>query len=83
MLSKGKGKLSVVHEGGVSDVKRGGSSQTGSGQEDVGVVQDEEEVVEHRLLVLPRRAAEVAEEAATGDHHLARRVLSCNGLSRH
>ena len=72
VLPKGKGKLCVVHKRGVGHVKRGGSSQAWSGQQDVGVVEDEEQVVEHGLLVLPGRAAEVAKEATAGDDHLAR-----------
>ena len=46
MLPKGKGKLCVVHKGGVGHVERGGSPQAWSGQQDVGVVEDEEQVGE-------------------------------------
>ena len=37
--------------------------------------EDEDEVIEHGLLVLARGAAKVAEESAAGDHHLVGGVL--------
>ena len=45
------------------------------GQENIGILQQEREVLEHGLLIGSRGAAEVAEEAAAGHHHFVRRVL--------
>lgn len=74
-VPEGKSQLRVIHEGGVGHVEGGGTTQGGAGQQDVRVLKQEGQVVEHRLLVLASRPAEVTEELAARDHHLVRRIL--------
>lgn len=72
---KSKGQFSVVHERGVGYVEGCRPAQGWPGQQDVRVLQQEGQVVEHGLLVLATRPAEVTEELAARYHHLMRRIL--------
>lgn len=74
-VPESKGQFCIIHEGGVGHIEGGGATQGGTGQQDVGVLEQEGQVVEHRLLVLASRPAEVTEELAARDHHLVRRIL--------
>ncbi len=47
-----------------------------SWEQDVSMLENEDQVIEHCFLVEPRRAAEVAQESAAGNNHLVgRRIL--------
>jgi len=74
-IPEGESELCVLHEGGNSHVKRRAASQRGPGEQNVAVLQQEGQVVEHGLLVLARRSAEVAQEPAASHHHLVGCVL--------
>lgn len=74
-LPESQCQLGVVHERGVGHVERSRAAQGGPREQDVRVIQQEGQVVEHGLLVLATRPAEVTKELAAGDHHLVRGVL--------
>lgn len=74
-LPESQSQLGVVHERGVGHVERSRAAQGGPREQDVRVIQQERQVVEHGLLVLATRPAEVTKELAAGDHHLVRGVL--------
>lgn len=80
-IPESESQLSVVHEGGVGHIERSGAPEGWPRQQDVRVLQQEGQVVEHGLLVLAARAAEVTQELAARHYHLMRGVLQRDVIS--